>query len=260
VKKYTHLYPGLVKRITNEEAGKKDAAKAVKTRLHQLYGAYVQPSAYKKAEKLLENMDNAAGVEQLLRLHASTRERLPHYPDFYEFILSKIPAPASVLDVGCGFHPFSLPYLQALLPTGQVKAYHAYDIDLRQAELINRFFVKLGLPAGAGCADLAVEIPHGNAPCVSETPPPADLAFMLKLTPVLEAQASGRGFFVARSLQARCVVVTYPLKSLGGREKGMAAFYRNAFETAYADGLLGDLSLVAEQPIGAEWVYILRRL
>ena len=90
------------------------------------------------------------------------------------------------------------------------------------------------------------------------TPPEqADIAFMLKLLPVLEAQSTGSGFRLARDLNVRHLVITYPLKSLGGREKGMARHYSVAFETALAEGQLGKFSLVCQRQIGPEMLYFL---
>jgi 16S rRNA (guanine(1405)-N(7))-methyltransferase len=246
MKKYTHLHHPLTARIASEESNKKDPEKAAKTRLHQLYGAYTQPNACKKAEALLNNRD----VTSLLRLHASTRERLPHYAEFYQFILSRITPPASIMDLGCGFNPFSLPLLLQQLPAAHLKIYHAYDIDTRQAAVLNQFFTLHSLPPAAECLDLAVETPT----------PAADLALMLKLLPVLDAQApaaTGNGFRLARSLKAKHLVITYPLKSLGGKEKGMARHYRHTFETAYNAGELSPFLLSAEQQIGTEWLYML---
>jgi 16S rRNA (guanine(1405)-N(7))-methyltransferase len=271
MKKYAPLYPPLVARVFAEEAAKKDPVKSAKTRLHQIYGAYAHHSAYKKTEMIIASAEGslqrsgaplplcrAASLcvgEAILRLHASTRERLSRYPEFYAFIFNHIPPPASVLDLGCGFNPYSLPYLLNAYPDNHPppEVYHALDIDTRQAELLNRFFVLHGLPPAAGCADLAAASPGPELP-------PADLTFMFKLLPVLEAQApdTDGGFRLARRLKSKHLVITYPLKSLGGKEKGMARHYRHTFETAYGANGLSPFSLLAEGQIGNEWLYLLK--
>jgi 16S rRNA (guanine(1405)-N(7))-methyltransferase len=258
MKKYAHLHPPLADRIVAEEKNKSNPDKAAKTKLHQLYGAYLQPNAHKKVENILSEANEKEAIPKnflfaadgILRLHASTRERLPHYPDFYAFILNHIDPPASLMDLGCGFNPFSLPYLLDRLPPNHLQIYRAYDIDTRQAESINRFFSLYGLPTAAECLDLAVEIPA----------PKADLALMLKLLPVLEAQSPANGFRLARSLNVKHLVISYPLKSLGGKEKGMARHYRHTFEAAYNAGELSPFVLRAESQIGTEWVCILKRI
>jgi len=263
MKKYTHLHPPLDSRIASEEQTKRDPEKAVETRLHQLYGAYTQPTAHKKASAILTTLETSPALDQitlsqtdaLLRLHASTRERLPHYPAFYRFLFTHIPAPASIIDLGCGFNPFSLPYLFEANPATRqtLQAYHAHDIDTQQAALLNRFFSLHNLPPAAECSDLAV-------PCFNSSllTPNSSLALFLKLLPVLEAQAAGSGFRLAQSLNVNHLVISYPLKSLSGKEKGMARHYRHTFETALHTGLLASFTPIAENTIGMEWVIVLQ--
>jgi len=241
--KYNMLYPPLVARIYEEERRNE---KATKTRLHQMFGAYVQGNAHKKAAALLANLENGADVLEIvtagLALHASTKERLPHLAEFCEFVSSHTGSVERLMDLGCGFNPFAVPFWP-----WQLKAYHAHDIDTRTSDLLNRFFALQGLPLFAACADL-----------ITETPPhKVELALMCKLIPVLEAQAAGRGFELARQLNAKFLVITYPLKSLGGREKGMGKNYTAQFERALDEGKLGQYKLVAGAEVGNELVYVL---
>jgi len=243
MKKYAGVYLPMVERLTKEQGD----IKAVKTKLHQVYGAYTQENGHKKAAKLLDEMESH-GVEttarSLLSLHASTKERLPFYDEFYSFILEHTGSIESILDIGCGYNPFSLPFIPA-----KIKSYYAYDIDTRVADLINRFFALMGLPPLAKCADLAVEIPSDNA----------DIAMMCKLLPVLETQAPGSGFNAAKSLNVKFLLITYPLKSLGGKEKGMAKHYNAAFEKALTKGQLEPFLPVAQTQIGQEMLCLLRK-
>ncbi|MCL2223762.1 MAG: hypothetical protein FWB96_02205 [Defluviitaleaceae bacterium] len=242
--KYNMIYPPLVARIIAEESEKKDPTKAAKTRMHQLYGAYLQGNAHKKAAGLLEEP-----AEKILQLHASTKERLPHLQDFFAFVLKHAgESVTQILDLGCGFNPFSIPLMPREL-TRNLAAYHAYDIDLRTRDLLNIFFGKIGLPPAAACADLAVETP-------SEA---VDVAFMLKLVPVLEAQCKNRGFSLANALNTRFLVVSFPTKSLGGRDKGMEKNYAALFANACESGLLHNFTQTATAHIGNELVYILAR-
>jgi len=258
-KKYAGVYPPLVERLLTEEGQRKDPqkAKAVKTKLHQIYGAYTQDNGHKKAAKLLdelaeENVTQTA--KSLLALHASTKERLPHYFEFYSFIQDHTGPIESILDIGCGYNPFSIPLIPLipLMPldhNAELKSYHAYDIDTRVTELLNRFFTALGLPPLAACADLALHTPQDSA----------DIALICKLIPVLEAQSPGSGFRLARGLNARYLLITYPLKSLGGREKGMAQNYTTTFERALAQGELGRFMLMDKGQVGQEMLYMMKQ-
>ena len=237
-KKYNMLHPELLQRICEETPD----LKAAKTRLHQLYGAYVNESSHKKAAALLAQRD----YDAILRLHASTRERLPHYPEICNFIKSHTGEDniKTILDLGCGFNPFALHFWR--LPA--LTAYHACDIDTRTAALLNSFFEIHGLPQTAECADLIAETPA----------PTADIVLIFKLLPVLEAQKVGRGYELLREVEGRFVVVSYPLKSLGGRSKGMERNYSAGFMAAVGEGRLGDKRLIAEARVGDELIYVLK--
>ena len=249
--KYDMLHPPLLNRIIKEESHTKDPAKAAKTRLHQLYGAYVQGNSHKKTAALLDGLNDeniTITAEAIMRLHASTKERLPNLQEFYGFIASVVNHPEKIMDLGCGFNPFSIPLMPAELREN-LNSYHAYDIDTRTRDILNRFFSFLGLPPTVDCADLAVETPAEEV----------DLALLCKLLPVLEAQSPGRGFMLAREINARFLVITYPLKSLSGREKGMAKNYSTAFEKAIANSAMGNYTPIANEKIGNELVYILAK-
>jgi len=277
--KYNMLYPPLLARIYAEEKNKdsKDPTKAAKTRLHQMFGAYVQGNAHKKAIGLLESgfcrdefqthpditecdviqrngcesfptNENIAAKEvaaSIMKLHASTKERLPYLEKFHGFIGKHTGNVETIMDLGCGFNPFSVPYLV----THNLKIYYAYDIDMRTKDILNRFFASQNLPQSADCRDLIVETPTEKV----------DLAFMCKLVPVLEAQATGRGFELARQLDTKFLVITYPLKSLGGRNKGMGKNYAAQFEKAQDAGALDKYAIVAGEEIGNELVYVLEK-
>jgi len=129
--------------------------------------------------------------------------------------------------------------------TKNLQAYCAYDIDTRVMAIINRFFLLLGLPQNAFCVDLAAKTPALSV----------DITFMFKLLPVLESQMTGRGFGLVSEIKSRYFVVTYPLKSLGGREKGMGQNYSVAFGAWLRE--IVNIKLIASERIGNELIYIL---
>ena len=260
--KYAHIYPPLINRVYAEEQSKRkterEREKAVKTVLHRVYGSYLNEGESKKTRALFDKIINAVNTsgdtlsqsEKFLSLHASTRERLPYLAEFFAFIAetlnraeSAAPGVTRILDIGCGYNPFAIPWMRK---HWNLKAYYAYDIDVYAQGLINAYFAALGLPETAGCIDLAAETPRGEA----------DIAFLFKLLPVLEAQKKGRGSRLINELNSRYIVVTFPLKSLGGKNKGMEAHYAGFFETALKNELAGH-KLLAKEKIYSELVYIL---
>ena len=249
-RKYAAICPALVARICAEETPKyrqeKQRVQAAKNRLHQIYGAFLQGEALRRAEKELAALERGeTGLREasraVLALHTSMAERLPALPALYSFLREQLGGITSVQDIGCGLHPFGLPTLACPALT----AYHAYDIDLRQVALINRFLVCAGLAPLAQTLDAVAAVPDAVT----------DAAFLMKLLPVLEAQRRGRAQAILRDVRAHRLVVTFPTKSLGGREKGMAASYAAAFEA----GLDDTLRIDARQVFGSELVYVLTK-
>jgi 16S rRNA (guanine(1405)-N(7))-methyltransferase len=209
-RKYRCIDDAAVARICREEAakhaGQKEAAKAAKRRLHQISGAFLGGAL------------DAAGEEALLRAHASTRERLGFYGEFFADIDACAGAPGSLLDLACGINP--LLYLRYRAERGlPMPRYAAYDIRLDALDAVRRGFARYGVRGFAEPLDLL-----GGAP--GET---GDIALMLKIVPLLERQRAGRYERVIDQARARFVAVSFPTRSLGGRGLGMAAQYRRLF-------------------------------
>ena len=244
-KKYNSLHKPLVLRICEEECknynNTKERVKAVKGTLHAMYGAYVSDNMFKKANKILEANDKTlpTDVEAVLRLHASTKERVGDLNEFYSFIFETIGVHNinSILDIGCGFNPFTITYHPQ-----PPKKYYALDICERIANLNNNYFKLLEIEGDAGCIDIATSTPQISV----------DVTFIFKLLPLIERQVKGRSAKLLKEIDTKFFVITYPTKSLTGKEKGMQVFYAQAFEETVGDNMV----VLAKKEIGTELVYI----
>jgi 16S rRNA (guanine(1405)-N(7))-methyltransferase len=156
-----------------------------------------------------------AACRDVLALHSSTRERLPILDEFYARVWQYTGVPASILDLGCGLHPLSLPWMG--LPAGA--RYEAFDVDAAGIELVNRFLRLAGLEPLAEWRDVLARPPTSAA----------DIALLLKASPSLERQEKGATARLIGALSARRIVVSFAIKSLCGRDKGMAHHYRGEF-------------------------------
>ncbi len=205
----------------------KDAEKAAKTRLHQLYGSYVGEGWAKAAAKTLALLEAGAlppqdAAMRLMALHGSTAERLEHIGECYERIFEACGAPSSVLDVACGLNPLAF-----VLPGMPQAALTALDAGQDIAALLNRFFAAAPLPrAHAESGDAMAALPAG----------PYDLALVLKFLPLAERIEKGGALRLLRAIPARRVVVSFPTRSLSGRNVGMEKNYSEWFEALGFEG------------------------
>ena len=220
--KYRHLCEDTLRRIagwaTARHPARKDAVKAGKRKLHQVYGAYLDGAGLGRVEEGVRAISPGLSGEalrgacrQILACHASTAERLSILEEVYPALFRETGAPGSILDLACGLNPFTLPWMGL----GPETAYRSWDVDGRLVAAINDFLARLGRPPAAVCRDLLVSTPDE----------PVDVVFLFKTIPCLEQQEKGAGVRLLRSLRARCAVVSFPARTLGGRDKGMALYY-----------------------------------
>ncbi|MCC6802298.1 MAG: 16S rRNA methyltransferase [Anaerolineae bacterium] len=226
--RYGSITPELVRKLGAEELGKRpklrDAVKSTKNRLHQVAGAYLSaPPPYESWLARLEAAPLDArreGCRALMQTHASTRERLPILDDFYVTTLASIAPVRSVLDVACGLNPLAIPFM----PLTDDAQYFACDIYTDLADFLNRAFPLLGVTGEAWASDVTQTVP----------PQPVDLALVVKAIPCLQQIDKSIGARLLDGLQAKHLLVSYPVHSLGGASKGMRANYDAQFRELVA--------------------------
>lgn len=199
----------------------KEVEKAAKARLHQFYGSYVNDGWVKRAEKTLTELERgdagaADAAASLLALHSSTRERLAHISECYDRIFSLCGKPSSCLDIACGLNPVSF-YLLGM------NGVHLTAVDAGSAVsyVLNRFFALSGMPNACACAgDVTAELPAGRF----------DLALVMKFLPLAERMEKGGALRLMGSINAGHIAVSFPTRSLSGRDVGMERNYSAWFE------------------------------
>jgi 16S rRNA (guanine(1405)-N(7))-methyltransferase len=225
-RKYRSVCAATVRRLAVRELARQGnvqmALKATKRRLHQAYGAFECGIDYAAGYRRLEAAYRTAAVEEiraacehLLRLHTSTRERLPILKQFYEGIFAITGRPASILDLGCGLNPLTLPWMG--LADGAT--YVALDVDAERTRFLNRYLVLAGCPMLARSQDILSQLPDDTA----------ELALLLKMSPTLERQEPGSTQRLIEGLQVQWIVVSFAVHSLGGRARGMRDHYQRQF-------------------------------
>jgi len=228
-RKYATLTEGVLQRIAawalQRHHTTKAALQAARGKLHQAYGAYLTPGNLTTTERMVAALPAPAARDAvaqasraILARHASSAERLGFLSDLYPRLLGPpldLTRVRRILDLACGLHPLALPWM-GLSPETE---YCAYDIDERLMRAIGQYLTKAGQSGRAEARDLMA---WPGTPAL----PAADVVLLLKTVPCFERQESGASLRLLQSLEAPCVIVSFPARSLGGREKGMREQYQ----------------------------------
>jgi 16S rRNA (guanine(1405)-N(7))-methyltransferase len=220
-KKYKYLCDDTLYRISHwavQRFHSKEAVKAARNKLHQVYGAFFAKINPLKMQKLLKQISADPDAETLksiavkiMQSHTSTSERIPFMKQFYSDLFKRIGKPKKIFDAACGLNPFSIPWMD-LQPDTE---YYACDIDTQLIKAVNIFFGCLSSSYRAECADILVSIPGFTG----------DVVFLLKTLPCLEQQQKGISEKLLTSLKASYVVISFPSATLCGKAKGMGNYY-----------------------------------
>lgn len=229
--KYREISPELVRSVAERELrarrSMKEAVKATKNKLHQVGGAFLEiKQDYQGWLKTLQqaNHDPAQvkrACREVMEHHASTRERINLLDSFYTQILADLPPIQSILDLGCGLNPLTAPWM----PLAADAQYTAYDIYADMMDFLSQALPLIGITGQAHVRDLVSQPPTEQV----------DLAIVFKLLPTLEQVDKQAGLRLLQNLNARTICVSFPSRSLGGRNKGMAEQYAQRFEQLVAD-------------------------
>jgi 16S rRNA (guanine(1405)-N(7))-methyltransferase len=187
------------------EGGGDYGGRAYERRLAELKEASLAPDAQELKQ----------ACRKIMAHHASTRERLPILDEFYGAIFEELPPARSVVDVACGLNPLAITWM-SLAPGAE---YFAFDIYSDMMAFLSEFMALVGVRGHAETRDVIAQPPTVEA----------DVALVLKAIPCLEQIDRSAGRRLLDSLNARHMIVSFPVASLGGRKKGMTANYEARF-------------------------------
>jgi 16S rRNA (guanine(1405)-N(7))-methyltransferase len=231
-RKYKNISQDLIKNLGSQELAKhyslKEAVKATKNKLHQIAGAYLEGEApyaswlaeLKHASQQEDKTQLRHVCMSIMRNHVSTRERLPILEQFYAILLADLPPINTVIDLACGLHPLAIPWM----PLGEHVQYYTYDIYKDMTNFLNDFMAIINIQGYAQSCDVIQSCPTHHV----------DLAFMLKAIPCLEQVYKTATLRLLDTINADHLLVSFPVHSLGGRKKGMAANYEARFRELVA--------------------------
>jgi len=213
---YFQQKPKIISVIDKVKSAKyKLIVKDVRAKLRRLYGQFRSEDMLNVRRDLMEEFKVASKIkrkkiiDEILKTHSSTRERLNHYVNLYEKIFAITKKPKIILDLGAGINPLSFVYMGLK----SVK-YYAYDLSHDEINLINDYFSILTEEKNnfSGYAEV-LDLLH------LENLPSADLCFLLKMTDVLDR---GKGHKmteqVIENLSTKFVVVSFPTLTMSGKK------------------------------------------
>lgn len=250
--RYRDVDPSLLARLAEEEGpkarGTDDAVKRVKRRLHQAVGAFRGGRAGDRLPAELREAWSGdrgdpsfrAACVEVMRRHASSRERIALLDELYPATWAMTGVPTSILDLGCGLNPLALPWM-GLDPAAP---YVAMDVDRRPLTTVEGFLELIGQAGRTEARDLVADPPTE----------PADVALLFKLVTTLDRQDPDAAARLLAALAVRHAVITLPLRSLAGRGRGMERAYRRRLEDLFAS--VDRVRDAVEVPVAGELVMV----
>ncbi len=212
------------KKPTKKSAQYRAIIKQIRAQLHKFYGQYRGRADAQRLHELVERLLAGRIVDQhilrdILALNASTKERLSSYDQLYEKLFQvtgiSTTRPLTIIDLGCGLNPFSIPWLYAGGPMAKLR-YYAYDLNEDEVALLGEFFDYLH-SAHRNFKGKAEVLDARHLEELLDFPK-ADLCFLWKMTDVLDRGKGHRATeAVINSVPARWVIVSFPTKTLSGQ-------------------------------------------
>lgn len=186
----------------------KEAERSARRTLHAVKSDYLLSASPRQVEARLrrcasEHPDDVAVVcAAALEMHKSSAERTIEPVDFYPALVELAGGAEELTDIACAMGPFCLPLIRGVI-----------DCPYRGIDL-NRFYVELPVRIlGDRFDGVTQHLDVSFAPQRIST----DVALFMKTYHSAEARRRGLGLAIVDGVDARCVVVTFPLRSFGGR-------------------------------------------
>lgn len=209
-----------LKKNPNERLNK-SMIKEIRKNLHRLYSSYLRGDKNKRL-KLLEGLrkdpNDLEIIRKILKTAASAKERLDDYPEIYQNIFEITKKPMTIIDLGCGLNPISIPFMGL-----DDLTYHAYDIDHEDIKFLNEFFKIKNIDGKAEILDAK------NIDQIKKLPS-SDIVFMFKLLDLINTKNDKPGEELIKVLmnKTRFIVASFATKTLGGRPMNLPR--RKGFE------------------------------
>lgn len=163
--------------------------KAIRAELRLYAGRFQKP--FKKRHELLKQNK----VQELLKTHLSTEERLHYYSKLKRKINSL--NPSSVLDLGCGINPIAL--------ANKKIRYYAADINEEDLSFVREYFEKKKIKG---------KVFYYNLKNIKSDLPKADVCLIFKVFDIIETKGHKLAERIIKAVPCKYIIISFPTKTL----------------------------------------------
>ncbi|MBS3091421.1 methyltransferase [Candidatus Pacearchaeota archaeon] len=179
---------------TAKKAEIKDLIKKSRAELRKFSGRFT--SSFEERLSLLKENK----IQELIKTHSSTRERLDFYPTLNNLI--KNLRIKSILDLGCGLNPIAIAFENPRIE------YYPCDINNNDLKIVKEFFKKENISGKVFFYDLRKK---------DQKLPKVDLCLIMKVFDVVEQQGHKLAERIINSVNAKYFLISFSTKTLSGK-------------------------------------------
>jgi hypothetical protein len=203
---YLKFKPKLKKYIEESEYLEKSKnikliVKEIRASLRETYGVFQidNKERINLLKQLAKDPNSLDLQKEILKTHTSTKERLDTYEELYKKIFNITGEPKSILDLGSGLNPISIPFMNL-----KDLEYTAVELTKEDTTFLNEYFKIKNLKGKAIQIDLTK---HSILP-------KADVAFLFKILETLETKGHKLAEDIIVNLRANYIVVSFSLRTI----------------------------------------------
>jgi 16S rRNA (guanine(1405)-N(7))-methyltransferase len=201
IKKYLSNHLNYIPKLSNKKSTEyKSIIKHVRSKSHDIYEIF-QTNKTKERKKIIDDIKKLekTDVLPLLDTHISTKERIPLYEELFKKIFSITGIPQSILDIGCGLNPVSIPFME--IDIKKIK-YYACEMSQDDIDIIKKFFDKFQINGETFSCNLVT-----SYDCLLNYK--CDICFAFKLFDVLESQKKNISYKIIESIKCKYLVASF---------------------------------------------------
>ena len=185
----------------------KETLKKIRGEIGILYGSFLTKDFPKKFKLL----NKETTIENLLKLHKSSRERIEYYNQIYEEIFNWY-KPKKIADLACGLNPLSYPIIEKIL--NKKIEFFASDLNPNDMGFLNEYFKKNNLNGIAKPYDI-IQLKFLKDDDFKN----CDLIFLFKALDSFEFIKKNISKEIIKKLENKKIVVSFPTKSLVSKKE-----------------------------------------